>query len=155
MAERPIIFSGPMVLAILAGRKTQTRRPVKPGATKCPYGSPGDALWVRETWRCRKLPDCQQEIDYKADHYDSWHYQWRPSIFMARAASRIKLRITGIRKERLQEISDANAVAEGVLPFEARSGFMELWDRIYATKGQGWDTNPRVWVITFERIVEE
>lgn len=162
--ERPILFSGPMVRAILDGRKTQTRRivkgvpdsPIKSAKAdfdvngrdfgvwfhcgdgqpvskhnysqfnSCPYGKPGDRLWVRETWACRDDVDPQTERD-KALHYmlyrasysgnlgDEWHGydQWRPSIHMPRWASRITLEIVSVRVERLQAISRDDAIAEG------------------------------------------
>jgi len=131
--ERPILFSGPMIRAILAGRKTQTRRVAKltgagrvkeagshrnwhladPDAVKaCPYGTPGDRLWVRETF-CDT--GCQRAV-YRADTaVENWKYRiWRPSIYMPRWASRITLEITDVRLERLQDISEADAAAEGV-----------------------------------------
>ena len=145
--ERPILFSGEMVRAILEGRKTQTRRVVthrrffdvvetemmscsdngvfgywpillaKDGGTevmKCPYGVPGDRLWVRETWFSR--PSSNEFLGYSADG-DYPHgkaYRVRPSIHMPRWASRILLEITDIRVERVQDISEADAEAEGM-----------------------------------------
>lgn len=179
MKERPILFSGPMVRALLAGTKTQTRRAVKfphqnslgvwepttvggPGlyldkaCTKpanvperaamwhtrtadvvgCPYGAPGDRLWVRENgWeRPERTPRMMREgadtwapYYYDADpwgeqdHADfkAWGFKRRPSIHMPRWASRLTLEVTGIRVERLQAISVADAVAEGVEPIES------------------------------------
>lgn len=180
MKERPILFSGPMVRAILEGRKTQTRRIVKEptqynqaikaldgscshkfvkrfsngvgiahsGWVKCPYGSPGDLLWVRETWQYFDwTEDGEPFIRYAADNHcvlrhvnsDEWgekiwdifcdlsepknfnidrrasDRRWRPSIHMPRWASRITLRITDIRVERLQDISEGDAVCEGIV----------------------------------------
>lgn len=138
--ERPILFSGPMVRAILDDRKTQTRRIIKPepdfhkgyysargvswksqiGARQVPsspYGRPGDRLWVRETWRC-DCPDDPEYALYRADGYDDVMlppgFKWRPSIFMPRWASRIVLEITSVRVERLCKISPDDVIAEGV-----------------------------------------
>lgn len=138
MSERPIIFSGPMVRALLAGTKTQTRRIVKPqpdedGLAKlvdgpwqdtsarsyrCPYGAPGDMLWVRETTR-QWRDGAQPMTEYVADGWAPrlrWTYSRssRPSIHMPRAAARIMLRVESVRVERLQEISEDDAQAEGV-----------------------------------------
>ena len=153
--ERPIIFGSEMVKAILEGRKTQTRRVVKPNPSiaplaECPYGEIEDRLWARETYFVAGTG----KIFYRADGEKltgSW--AWRPSIFMHRWASRIDLRITNIRFEQLQAISDSDARAEGVsCDLNCRRPFMELWDSINAKRGYGWDKNPYVWVIEFERI---
>ncbi len=215
MKERPILFSAPMVRALLAGAKTQTRRVVKPegahhifqfrGTTaakgadeptgewgwcgsesvvnkhiRCPYGQPGDRLWVREThapqsdcwgaWESWLRGDGGPApiIHYAADFKPFQDGQgftirkpfidkWRPSIHMPRWASRITLEITGVRVERLQEISEADALAEGVrnslhLPGGrfARENFEHLW---WTINGDGsWEANPWVWVIEFKRI---
>lgn len=187
--ERPILFSGPMVRALLEGRKTQTRRIVKrtdSGRVKaigsarnwhlddplavlaCPYGQPGDRLWVRETFR---LFDSHEECScydacrcagahgkpiYRADHSDD--SKWTPSIFMRREYSRITLEIGSVRVERLQDISEEDAKAEGISEewlktAKGREGlvpvFKELWESI---NGPGsWDANPRVWVVEFKR----
>ncbi|MFA5943227.1 MAG: hypothetical protein WC876_02035 [Candidatus Thermoplasmatota archaeon] len=190
MKERPILFSAPMVRAILEGRKTQTRRIVKPqpppevgavfldecseglccvgyrgpGQTEwvsggwqptCPYGEdgrsadgePATRLWVRETWA-----EIGPGIIYRASDEDHNPGQlWRPSIFMRRAASRIDLEVTGIRVERLQAISEADAKAEGVdsMPaLPARHAFANLWNAING-KRASWDSNPWVWVVEF------
>ena len=181
MKERPILFSGPMVRAILEGRKTQTRRVLKlqdydggdcyetkDGILRdilslCPYGIPGDRLWVRETWRRHKenLPD---GIMYRANNMLSFFTGdepeaahdckrtdfWRPSIFMPRWASRITLEITGVRVERLQEITEEDAISEGVLSSDYdktyRYAFSVLWDSINGKK-YPWSDNPWVWVI--------
>jgi hypothetical protein len=170
MTERPIIFSGEMVRAILEGRKTQTRRVVKhiednsPVITDprifnkpCPYGQPGDRLWVREAFQ---LDDSDPTFVYfRADGKQcNW---WRPSIHMPRWASRITLEITGVRVERLQEINRGGAMQEGC-PFQNIANvtcpltwFSFLWNSIYRTRGQGWDANPWVWVIEFRRIRAE
>ncbi len=158
--ERPILFSGPMVRAILEERKTQTRRVVKgrvalewlaPGMFSpefvansknhlCPYGQPGDRLWVRETWG---LFDTQPadgaegaRVFYRASETDPKflaHQLWRPSIYMPRWASRLTLEVTGVRVERLQEISEAEAMAEGleaVPPQRWWQGYRDLGDRL-------------------------
>lgn len=168
MRERPILFSGAMVKAILAGTKTQTRRVIKPqpivtngwgewgykmGAPTsssprscvwnveswqkeqstapidkyCPHGVPGDRLWLRET----HFVAGTGAIFYRADGHELGpDYSWRPSIFMLRQSSRITLEITGVRAERLQEISEADAVAEGVISndeYHDNAGSADLW----------------------------
>lgn len=208
--ERPILFSGEMVRAILAGRKTQTRRVVRgvgaadyAGATwvadgdlytpardelcrgcldaigpavRCPYGVPGDRLWVRETW-------CQQacmvhgdllpgKAHYRADGYEVRHVDgpgkspWRSPLFMPRWASRITLEVTAVRVERLQDITEEDARAEGVEPtvmvaagvperevlVPAVGVYRNLWDRING-KRHPWASNPWVWVVSFRRAV--
>lgn len=181
MKERPILFSTPMVRAILDGTKTQTRRVVKSRTdknmgprcvllpnelagevnagdyTNCPYGHPGDHLWVRETF----LTVDGHRAFYRADYNhnpkgDKEHgIVWTPSIHMPRWASRITLEITAIRVEKLNDISGADAVAEGVrsrLPDNgvAVSEYRDLWEQI---NGSGsWSANPWVWVIEFEVI---
>lgn len=133
--ERPILFSTPMVEAILDGRKTQTRR--ARGATfqnfeefariKCPYGKPGDRLWVRETWLeldrshiitspyvYKANTDAVAEETRKDYIKAGYPYQWKPSIHMPKAAARIWLEITETRLERLQDISKEDAIAEGI-----------------------------------------
>ena len=187
--ERPILFSAPMVKAILAGRKTQTRRVVKcpnpapeiaslgalweHGQLQCPYGVPGDRLWVRETWQqvtptgngqwhtvdtvCDGLP--HRRLLYAADADRDEPPRWRPSIFMPRWASRITLEVTSVRVKRLQEISDDDAHAEGFtlmppLPPGRKPHvryFRCLWDEING-KTHPWKSNPWVWAIEFRRI---
>lgn len=131
MKERPILFSAPMVRAILAGTKTQTRRIVKglngchPGILPCPYGAAGDRLWVRETWktvpwnagaekRIEGADHDEEGIRYRATWDRSCAPPWRPSIFMRRNASRITLDVTAVRAERLQDITEDDIRAEGV-----------------------------------------
>jgi hypothetical protein len=133
MKERPISFSAPMVRAILDGKKTMTRRPVKGLCGDvvyhdlCSYGKTGDRLWVREPFN---------GID-----------PWKPSQRMPREASRILLEITSVRVDRLQNISDEDAIAEGVTWFE----FRDLWESIYGGKqGIRWQDDPVVWVISFK-----
>jgi len=171
MKERPILFSSEMVRAILDGRKTQTRRVVNPRcAYKCPFGRPGDRLWVRETFHT--CPHCDGMVAYRAGGWKrgesfSWDdlsplrpkcaaHGWKPSIHMPRWASRITLEVVNVRVERVQDITDADAIAEGVkLPgvtqYEgrARDAFKALWDSINAKRGYGWDVNPRVRVVEF------
>ncbi|MBF0260424.1 MAG: hypothetical protein HQL97_01130 [Magnetococcales bacterium] len=186
MKERPILFSGEMVQAILAGRKTQTRRVVKPQPEErkitepghegvslhlpgqsaykdgvhekwirrgeywdCPYGKPGDRLWVRETFCIDDRP-FRGGVLYRADFASPEIISpWKPSIHMPRWASRLLLEITRVRVERVREISDVDAIAEGVISKEA---FMPLWDSINAVRGHGVETNPWVWVIDFKVV---
>lgn len=246
--ERPILFSAPMVRAILAGTKTQTRRVVhnphrhdggfvlqdygngwwpyrshdgesghyldrqKDGdyyseaPLRCPYGQPGDRLWVRETWGYFD-PDCsgyEKEIEDRGKGpglhcatemmqeghplRDFWRRRvayaatweepkfgngpdkpsrWRPSIHMPRWASRITLEVTGVRVERLQDISETDAQAEGARECDPVSGrevllagpsqrgsfvlhYRDIWEQINGP--ESWDANPWVWVIEFKRI---
>lgn len=166
MRERPILFSGPLVRAILDGRKTQTRRPVRwlpqDGAFlvregwpyrsrdaetfypwneerpyKSPFGTPGDQLWVRETFMDKygegdllyraDLDHCGQCLGYSGrpprpgNAYLTPKGNWTPSIHMPRWASRLTLQVTGIRVERVRFISKEDAHAEGVQPAECRS----------------------------------
>lgn len=144
MKSRPILFSAPMVRAILDGRKTVTRRVMNPqlhcyehgkpvvycgpkgsGKTKevvCPYGTVGDRLWVRETWAAAPTRNLTKPteltpgefIEYRATYSNDSHFVWRPSIFMPRWASRITLEITWVRVERLQDITHHDALEEGV-----------------------------------------
>lgn len=242
--EWPILFSGEMVRAILDGRKTQTRRVVRPqpwagplpggkyeasgpwvghdgiwrfmrgvvsrredDIGRCPYGQPGDWLWVRETWGWRGsiysvgADHKDQIIEYRADRERRYisrpisrrgrdglprhrtrrpgeseqeyrHYlhrfwsAWRPSIHMPRWASRITLEITDVRVERLQDITEADIIAEGCtvdavarwtgVPWSdmptLHHAFRVGWDRLNARRGFGWDANPWVWAITFRRL---
>lgn len=183
MKERPILFSGPMVNAILENRKTQTRRVVKPQPERdpacgvwfpattakrkrhyaneehfrrglpidwSPYGVVGDRLWVREAWQ-----DGNGGIYYRADGIHPG--PWKPAIHMPRWASRITLEITGVRVERLQDISNDDARAEGVPewdgdePGDYRGSFRDVWDSING-KRHPWSSNPWVWVREFKRI---
>lgn len=210
MRERPILFSGPMVRALLDGSKTQTRRVIKdfmvldwlhpdgflpkhvadPDNGFSPYGYAGDRLWVRETFRIGEdlgqdwEPHMEQGdrfVIYDADastEYvvpDDYHIprnakevhnsegtpeHWRsfgsiPSIFMPRWACRIVLEIVSVRVERLQDITDGDAMAEGVDASQYgkshRYGFSRLWDKINGP--DAWEANPWVWVVEF-RVVE-
>jgi len=165
--EHPILFSNEMVCAILDGNKTQTRRVVK--HKHCPYGRQGEKLWVREAFKYVPPGDGDNDIAlvYRARTTDFWPtIRWKPGIHMRRADSRITLEITDVRQEWLQNISEKDAKAEGVWygkaahelyePSEGglqthRECFRELWDLING-KSCAWVSNPRVWVIEFERI---
>jgi len=123
MVDRPIIFSGPMVRALLEGRKTQTRRIIKPQPDQeCvpPPGWPpvriavGDSLWVRENWRPVHSGDPSRGARYMADLSGPDQTKWKPSIHMPRWASRLTLVVTGVKVERLQDISEEDAIAEGI-----------------------------------------
>lgn len=200
--ERPILFSAPMVRALLDGRKTQTRRVVKGIALDwlapdmftpefvadranglCPYGNTGDRLWVRETWQSDvahaftkpSLIPAGERFFYEAGgevnttDLSVRAVGWRPSIHMPRWASRIALRVTDVRIERLTEISEPDAVAEGLTRDEDTQAwcggdfggvgkatrlyaspmraYADLWEHI---NGPGsWDLNPWVWVVSF------
>ncbi|MDH0745240.1 hypothetical protein N5D61_02640 [Pseudomonas sp. GD03842] len=209
--ERPILFSAPMVRAILEGRKTVTRREIKPSMRsadtqfelhqqengswlplhtfdescmddqgtehpiKCPYGQPGDRLWVRETWAADAQVDSiaprdlsqGEPILYPADGAVRQtgcsmitQGRGRPSIHMPRWASRILLEIADVRVERLQDISEEQAEAEGVGFLRAAPDFDEtltakqlfevLWD--YINGGGAWAANPWVRVVEFKRV---
>lgn len=170
--ERPIIFSAPMVRAILAGTKTQTRRLATSPLAKC---RPGDRLWVRETWAGPILAvidgDMGERILYRATEPGWTDHKgrpptWRPSIHMPRWASRITLEVTAVKVERLQDISEPDAKAEGVeltedLPAgrthhaSYRAAFSSLWNRLHwkdLRQPSAWDANPEVVAITFRRV---
>jgi len=192
---KPIIFSTPMVQAILDGKKTQTRRVIKPqpdGEIKAniPYEfygtkteriftdtkaylapcSVGDILWVRETF-C-EVPYEHNHVPikggyitipkyaYKADSERDYTGIWKPSIHMPREAARIFLQVTNVRVERLQDITEEDAIAEGmsktlvdgVTFISAKGKFHALWDTLYAKRGHPWENNPWVWVYEFMRI---
>ncbi len=220
--ERPILFTGEMVRAILAGRKTQTRRPVKPqpegqpapltswsrslahacrdilpdaeavlehaatltgrvfpfrseygglSSPACPYGAPGDRLWVRETWQqvsatplparggpawpgigdrvcgpSRWNPACR--IIWRADGEMPGEERWRSSIHMPRWASRLTLEVTEVRVERVQAITEEDAAREGV---ERREHFCRAWSEMYRACPFVFDADPWVWVVSFQR----
>lgn len=212
--ERPILMSAPMVKAILAGRKTQTRRVIKPqpdddglwndddhprsiqstltgwngtvdstGESKefiCRYGKVGDVLWVRESWnrvferkrdgqRFFKAP-LNEPVKWWIE-YAAWPFKhgeeppkWKPSIHMPKKVARLWLKVTGVRVERVHDISEKDAIAEGI-HFDEDSGYWfagdvamaqtavscyrELWEEINGK--DSWDSNPWVWVIEFER----
>jgi len=163
MKSRPILFSAPMVRAILDGTKTQTRRIAKltdsgrvkePGGSRnwhpedpnaslaSPYGQPGSLLWVKETWAAQdrklrtakptEIPEHERinyAADFTADDMDGLG-PWRPSIFMRRWMSRIALEIVSVRVERVQDISEADAVAEGCTPTYSHAGYDITTDRV-------------------------
>jgi hypothetical protein len=189
-----------MVQAILDGRKTQTRRIVKPPYqgypsvtkhltscefdfhyvqgvgqfTACPFGKPGDILWVRETWTKTMVRDEDGWFYvYRADG-DEWAAPWKPSIFMPKEACRIRLLVKDIRVERLQNISEADAIKEGapeslsIKDLEAlkgmnweipspflhhQFGFLAIWCKIYGQ--ESWMQNPWVWVVEFEKLTSK
>lgn len=130
----------------------------------CPYGKPGDELWVRETFSYTQIDGLvNNRIYYKAGNnpFEINDPIWRPCIHMPRWASRIQLLIRDIRIEQVQDISEGDAEAEGVFydldehafpPFPARDAFSMIWDNINLKRGLGWDINPWVWVIDFEVI---
>ena len=164
MQERPILFSAPMVRAILNGHKTQTRRPVKPpkhpSGTGCPFGHKGDRLWVRETWNMfgpwagffYAADDHSFGIgEYDdPDHIEPHNMRWKPSIHMPRIASRITLEIAGVRVEHLQDISAADCLAEGVAPTDDPvAEYRSSWEALYGAGS--WAANPHVFVIEFVR----
>lgn len=218
MKDRPILFSAPMVRAILEGRKTQTRRVVKPQPSpssdtafvgtdgiwrfshptmrgpvsheaddvRCPYGQPGDRLWVREKFQPLFADDIENhwETDWKTgkgykisypatdgiqefiDLDDELSDACKPSIHMPRWASRILLEITGVRVERLADISKDDAMAEGIVVqpdggfgladsthynfSDPTDSYCSLWESI---NGDGsWYANPWVWVVEFKRV---
>ena len=157
---------------------------------KCPYGVPGDKLWVKETWNAKSIDDtwwedmvgtCSEKMAFnwnmyfKANNSEACE-KWRPSRFMPKAFSRITLEIKDIRVERVQDITDSDIVAEGVsglggvvgknvamlatgtLTLEEaelvclRDNFIRLWDSINLKRGYGYDVNPWVFVVVFEKI---
>lgn len=213
MKERPILFSGPMVRALLAGTKMQTRRALKPqpsantkrffntlpldragfsidGPITCPYGQLGDRLWVRETFQplfadgmqhgdegidwgtgagyAVRYPATDEIVEW-VDGDDEVTSRCKPSIHMPRWASRLTLEITAVRVERLQDISRADAIAEGLdfVPDGAaahgikglatswsndpRKSYRALWESLNGD--DSWDANPFVWVIEFTRVM--
>ncbi len=214
MKERGMLFSAPMVRALLDGRKTQTRRVMKgqapdgwhptvgsyhptkvdhhgeeyPGkeifgasdedfGAVCHHGAPGDRLWVREAW---KLDAPEADVTYLADGATARILDERTtalpvfmqagrktSIHMPRLASRITLEITGVRVERVQDISEKDAKAEGVAPVTRNykpenapsyyvQPFQRLWDSINGKKpGRSWADNPWTWALEFKRIEQK
>ena len=222
MKETGLMFKAPLVLAILAGQKTQTRRVVKrlplrvnreantmevdvaniengefTKRVPCPMGQPGDRIYVRETWQGPLLSNKEWEDHYFSDEEalprrfetpaycqyaadggpppefttmdDETVARWKPSIHMPKWAARIWLEITGVRVERLQQISRADAIAEGIKFFnnDHECGAKNYLDRtdmdyslcptdsfetLWKSTGGDWDANPWVWVIDFKTI---
>lgn len=217
--DRPILFSGPMVRAILEGHKTQTRRVIKNVSAdvthwrfiktcgwnpmfsvdcftgealpkprgkawceQCPYGEIGDRLWVREKFAyvdsiegpaiayaadgaIRKIMfdgNGEPSGTYAEPVQDIYSGKWKPSIHMPKFASRpeLDLVVDRVRVERVQEISEADAYAEGVTECDHPAfhtdrfacSFHDLWDTINAARGFSWDSNPWVWVVEFRRV---
>ena len=191
MAIKPILFNTEMVRAILDGRKTCTRRIIRPQPTahygaqciKPPY-QPGDILYVRETWERFECWNCEGDergncpkepkksvLDktcgcymYRATDEISGDAKWHPSIHMPKEAARIWLKVTDVRVERLQDITIEGIRKEGLEPrfnvkdkFSdgiARGRFLELWNNTIKKSDldqYGWEANPWVWVIEFER----
>lgn len=217
---KPILFNTEMVRAILGGRKTQTRRPIKgygnnyhvnkllgewalsgepeiiknkeelylptkfnedkfalewelqtevdDSATfyiRLPY-QPGEILYVRETWQESEYfdYDIKGKIMYRANEGDEefadlYNVNWRPSIHMPKEASRIFLKVTDVRVERVQGITEKEVTTEGFrdtldgnIFTTAGHSFKKTWDNIYKSKGYGWNLNPWVWVIEFEKM---
>ena len=182
MRERSILFARDMVLALRAGRKTQTRRLITPqpdrshqrpgeplrvalGARELafPFGEPGDRLWVREKWGY--LSQFMQrgaapggQLIYAADGTPpgAQAAPWKPSLHMPRSACRMALEVTAGRAEPLQHLTPEDALAEGcpVLRADDPVGwFAEYWSRFNAERGFGWAANPWVWVVSF-RVVD-
>lgn len=188
---RPILFSAPMVRALLAGTKTQTRRIAKgapswatdagfsaftprgsisfrgvaPGHgfgesfVRCPYGVPGDRLWVRETFFENADGVFYRATDPAWDaERENTRVTWKPSIFMRRRQSRLTLEVTDVRVERVQDISESDARAEGVerdhgalnatMSDVARGRYEKLWGDINGS--DSWAANPFVWVVSFK-----
>lgn len=194
MSDRPILFSAPMVRALLDGRKTQTRRVLKPQPFTAPLGpgeryvsdeeflinvkegrvssvrfAKGHRLWVKETytmatplmgigkWPCYFATEA--EVNRMTD--GTWPWKWTPSIFMKREHSRLTLTVTDVRVQRLQEISEEDATAEGsqeptLVPivgacWSERQVYANLWNHI---NGAGsWDANP--WIVAVSFTVEK
>jgi hypothetical protein len=207
MKERPILFSGDMVRAVLGGPKSVTRRVVKPqppedcdtplfdgsgygffydgldedgncfdqwpdgdSGIACPYGRPGDRLWVRETMYVDRG---RETLCYAVDGtavprgcfaWEAWMHSYGlaprkvPSIHMPRWASRLTLEVTDVRVERVRDISVADCRAEGVDGGEGttelgwRYSFGSLWNSINQSRGYGWNENPWVWCLSFRRL---
>ena len=169
MKDRPLICCGQLVRAILDGRKTQTRRVTKPqpkdGETMdveclpffCPYGKVGDRLWVKE-----KHAFGGNGVFFPDSCDGTVRIAWTSSRFMPKKFARIWLEITNIRVERVQDITEKDAIAEGVeVCFQhsphhkKRASFSLLWDSLNAERGFGWYKNPWVWVIEFKRVLND
>jgi hypothetical protein len=171
MNERPILFSAPMVRAILAGKKTQTRRVIN--RARCPFWA-GQRLWVRETFCVVDdtgtggdvWVDYRATPRYSAEHPAGWEnapddpeaLKWKPSIYMPRWASRIILDVQSVRRERVCNITAEDAMREGVeadtSDISTVAAFARLWNTINAKRGYPWESNPWVWVVGF-RMIEQ
>jgi len=184
MKTTPLLFRAEMVRAILAGRKTETRRIMKPDSK--PIGRPGDRIWVKETFQI--CPDCHGVIN-RADANNNLRCigggicgplgKWTPAIFMPRVASRITLELTAVNVQWLQDISDDEALAEGVgrivriggatmadfgfrnyrfsethvsaYSFQfPKNSYLTLWEKINGP--DSWPSNPPVWVYKFRKL---
>ncbi len=140
----------------------------KPPNFPCPFGVPGDHLWVREKFTNINKEGVEPEYYYFADtkdaeDYDPTEWKWKPSIHMPRWASRITFEVLNIRVERVQDISEEDAINEGVdaitvadhprqATLSRRADFKQLWDSINAKKGYGWNTDCWVWVVDFKLL---
>lgn len=152
LPTKAISFSPELVRAILDGRKSETRRLIRPhpkrrpSIAKCAIARPGDRLHVREPWA-----EHEGRIIYAADGATGVP-RYRPAMYMPRAASRLTLQVTSVRAERLTAITPAAALAEGAPADHAdpRIWFAGLWDRIFTTPGERWADDPFVWVIQFK-----
>jgi len=191
VTEKPMLFSPAMVRAIQAGTKSQTRRVVKPqpvwrgtptpGITAHFFDDPGrwfsppypvgTRVWVRETWWCNGESETPESCEYRADGEMPPHMagaKWRSPMFMPRWAAREFLEITGVSVEPVQNISEADALAEGILQTrdggyaydaegrgyhgaDPRISYMHLWDSINGKK-HPWESNPWVWCYEFRRV---
>ena len=166
--ERFMLFAAPLVTAILEGRKTVTRRLVSPAGVAvgaCPFGAPGDRLWVREKWGYQdEFFDGRGRgggrVVYATDGAPTGatRLAWRPSLHMPRTACRLELQVTSVRSEPLTALTPNDAAAEGC-PLDRLddpvSWFRETWDTFYAARGAGWRDNPWVWVLSFRRAKVE
>jgi hypothetical protein len=158
MTDRPIIFSGPMVRALLDGRKVMTRRLAASPLRKC---QPGDRLYVRENWRADDFaPDDAGCTIYMADapadalRETKGVIKWRPCIHMPRTRSRLTLIVTATKVERLQDISEANAHDEGAMieygegaNISERRAFELIWRHLHGV--DNWNANPEVVALSF------
>ena len=210
MKETPLILQGWGVKATLDGLKTQTRRtyglekinespnewgkprydgdgiwlfPHEYGdivEIKCPYGGPGDTLWIREAWAENERGQILYKADYesitRAMDFPLIPIKWKPSIFLPKEKARLWREIVSVRAERVQEISEEDAKAEGCQliartirpfslspqphfteperPFIYRDHFIGIWDSLNAKRGYGWDFNPWVWPIEYKQLPE-
>lgn len=180
---KPILFNTEMVKAILNNQKSVTRRVIKPQPLyikpdpknrkplsfwvgdrwrKAPY-QPGDVLYVRETWRLFEGAFGEKEYHYLADETHGNPHCWRPSIHMPKEAARIFLLVTDVRVERLQDITDDDLVrdfclCEYAIPIDRNGLAKSIWNSTIKKADldkYGWDANPWVEVVDFERISRE